>query len=105
MQTITKKDFVDRIAEKTGQKRGDVKRALQMFLDEMIEELSNGNRLEFRDFGVFEVRERAARTAQNPKTLEQVVVPARKAVRFKVGRLMRERIVLGETNSTAVASR
>ena len=96
---------MDRIAEKTGQKRGDVKRALQMFLDEMIEELSNGNRLEFRDFGVFEVRERAARTAQNPKTLEQVVVPARKAVRFKVGRLMRERIVLGETNSTAVASR
>ncbi len=104
MTTVTKKDFVDRIAEKTGQKRGDVKETVQLFLDAMIEELTNGNRLEFRDFGVFEVRERASRVAQNPKTLEQVVVPARKAVRFKVGRLMRERIVLGEAHSTTVAA-
>ena len=89
MSTITKKDFVDRISEKTGQKRGEVKETIQLFLDEMIDELTNGNRLEFRDFGVFEVRERAARIAQNPKTLEQVQVPARKAVRFKIGRLMR----------------
>ena len=93
MATITKKDFVDRITEKTGQRRGEVKRTVQLFLDEMIDELTNGNRLEFRDFGVFEVRARAARTAQNPKTLEQVIVPARRAVRFKIGRLMRERIV------------
>ncbi len=106
MATITKKDFVDRIAEQTGQKRGEVKRAVQLFLDGMIDELTNGNRLEFRDFGVFEVRERAARTAQNPKTLEQVIVPARKAVRFKIGRLMREQIVLGEkTRQPAVLSR
>ena len=88
MSTTTKKDIIDRISERTGMKRTDVKEAVQLFLDEMIEELGKGNRLEFRDFGVFEVRDRAARTAQNPKTLEQVVVPARRAVRFKVGRLM-----------------
>lgn len=105
MSTITKKDFVDRIAEKTGQKRGEVKITLQLFLDEMIDELTNGNRLEFRDFGVFEVRERASRIAQNPKTLEQVIVPARKAVRFKIGRLMRERIVAAEPTSPTIASR
>ena len=104
MSTITKKDFVDRISEKTGQKRGEVKETIQLFLDEMIDELTNGNRLEFRDFGVFEVRERAARVAQNPKTLEQVQVPARKAVRFKIGRLMRERIV-GESLTQELASR
>ena len=104
MTNVTKKDFVDRIAEKTGQKRGDVKHTLQLFLDEMIEELANGNRLEFREFGVFEVRERASRIAQNPKTLEQVVVPARKAVRFKVGRLMRERIVLCEPSAQVAAA-
>lgn len=104
MTTVTKKDFVDRIAEKTGQKRGDVKETIQLFLDAMIDELTNGNRLEFRDFGVFEVRERASRIAQNPKTLEQVVVPARKAVRFKVGRLMRERIVVGEAHSATVVA-
>lgn len=93
MATTTKKDLIDRIAQRTGQKRGDVKESIQLFLDEMIDELKNGNRLEFRDFGVFEVKARAARTAQNPKTLEQVVVPARKAVRFKVGRLMRDSVV------------
>lgn len=93
MATITKKDLVDRIAERTGQSRAEVKEALQMFLDEMIGELASGNRLEFRDFGVFEVKTRASRTAQNPKTLERVTVPARKSVRFKVGRLMRDRVV------------
>ncbi len=95
---------MDRISEKTGQKRGEVKETIQLFLDEMIDELTNGNRLEFRDFGVFEVRERAARIAQNPKTLEQVQVPARKAVRFKIGRLMRERIV-GECLTQELTSR
>ncbi len=44
---------------------------------------------EFRDFGVFEIRTRAPRTARNPKTLEQVSVPTKKTVKFKVGRLMR----------------
>lgn len=104
MATITKKDVMDRIAGKTGQSRAHVKATVQLFLDEIIDELANGNRLEFRDFGIFEVRDRASRVAQNPKTLEQVIVPARKAVRFKVGRLMRERIV-GETVSEAAALR
>ena len=56
------------------------------------DELARGNRLEFREFGVFEVRERAARWAQNPRTLEKVRVPAKRVVKFKVGRLMRERV-------------
>ena len=56
----------------------------------VIDELGRGNRLEFRDFGVFEIKERAPRVAQNPKTLERVQVPARRTVKFKVGRLMRE---------------
>ncbi len=45
--------------------------------------------MEFRDFGVFEIRNRAPRVAQNPKTLERVPVPAKKTVKFKVGRLMK----------------
>jgi integration host factor subunit beta len=48
--------------------------------------------LEFRDFGVFETRTRAARIAQNPKTLERVQVAAKRTVKFKMGRLMRERL-------------
>lgn len=88
MPTITKKDLIDRIAEETSQKRIVVKKTIQSFLDQVILELGKGNRLEFRDFGVFEIRERKARTAQNPKTLEPVQVPSKRVVKFKVGRLM-----------------
>lgn len=92
MATITKKDLIDRVAEQTGLKRVDVKQAVQAFLDQVIHELAEGNRLEFRDFGVFEIKERAARTAQNPKTLQRVHVPPKRTVKFKVGRLMRNGI-------------
>jgi len=92
MSTITKKDLIDRIADQTDQKRTVVKQTIQSFLDAIIDELAEGNRLEFRDFGVYEVKERAPRTAQNPKTLERVYVPAKKTVKFKVGRLMQVRV-------------
>ncbi len=92
MTTITKKELIDRIAEKTQAKRVVVKRVVQSFLDEIISELSSSNRLEFRDFGVFEVRTREARIAQNPKTLERVKVPAKRTVKFKMGRLMKEKL-------------
>ena len=90
MGTITKKDLIDQIAERSKMKRPLVKMVVQDFLDQVIDELKKGNRLEFRDFGVFEVKQRAARTAQNPKTLERVEVPAKRTVKFKIGRLMRE---------------
>jgi len=92
MGTVTKKDLVDRIANQTDLKRSEVRDVIQAFLDNVINELGDGNRLEFRDFGVFEIRERAARMAQNPRTLERVPVPARKTVKFKVGRLMRRAV-------------
>ncbi len=91
MATVTKKELIDRIAERTQAKRVTVKQIVQAFLDEITKELcQNDNRLEFRDFGVFETRTRAARIAQNPKTLARVEVPAKRTVKFKMGRLMRE---------------
>jgi integration host factor subunit beta len=94
--TITKKELVNRIADQTGQTKVVVKDILQKFLDEIIDELAHGNRLEFREFGVFEVRGRAARVAQNPRTLEKVTVPEKRVVKFKVGRLMREKVCENE---------
>ena len=91
-RTVTKKELVSRIADRTGQTKVVTKDIIQMFLDEIIHELGKGNRLEFREFGVFEIKERAARKAQNPRTLEKVDVPAKKVVKFKVGRLMKERV-------------
>lgn len=90
--TITKKELVNRIADSTKQTKVVVKDIVQRFLDEIIIELSAGNRLEFREFGVFEIKDRAARRAQNPRTLQKVEVPAKRVVKFKVGRMMRERI-------------
>lgn len=92
MATVTKKDLIDRIADTTKCKRADAKRIVQAFLDEVIRELGNGNRLEFRDFGVLEIKERAPRIAQNPKTLQRVSVPAKRTVKFKVGRLLKEKL-------------
>jgi len=92
MATITKRELIDRITKKTQCKNITVKEIVQQFLDEITAELGKGNRLEFRDFGVFEVKERAARVAQNPKTLEKIQVPTRHSVKFKMGRVMRKRM-------------
>jgi len=92
MATITKKELIDRIADRSGARRIQVKRVVQQFLDEVVNELGKGNRLEFRDFGVFETKIRKARKAQNPKTLEPVAVPEKRTVKFKVGRLMKQRL-------------
>src|ERR1700727_1439286 len=92
MATITKKELIDRIADNASQKRVQVKRVVQQFLEEIVNELGKGNRLEFRDFGVFETKLRKARKAQNPKTLEPVDVPEKRTVKFKVGRLMKAKL-------------
>ncbi|MFQ5507135.1 MAG: HU family DNA-binding protein [Planctomycetota bacterium] len=114
METITKKDLVNYITDALTRKDQDselseddqatkvritkvlVKDVIQRFLDKITEELSEGNRLEFREFGVFEVKNRAPRRAQNPRTLEKVQVPAKRVVKFKVGRKMREMVENGE---------
>jgi nucleoid DNA-binding protein len=100
MATVTKKELIDRIAERTQAKRVLVKRITQTFLDEITAELCKNNRLEFRDFGVFETRTRAARIAQNPKTLERVQVSPKRTVKFKMGRLMRDHLCARAGKST-----
>ena len=91
--TITKRELAERIADKVGLGQVQTLQVVQCFLDEIVQELSKGNRLEFRDFGVFETVTRKARTALNPKTLEKVPVRRRRVVKFKVGRLLKQRVV------------
>jgi integration host factor subunit beta len=104
-KTITKKELIDRIAAATEQKRHVVKDTIQAFLNEVVEEIGRGNRLEFRDFGVFEIRERAQRMAQNPKTMQKVIVPAKRTVKFKIGREMRERLEKDSVGSPGRSAR
>lgn len=93
--TVTKRDLVQRISDSTGQTKVLVRDIIQRFLDEVSQELVEGNRLEFRKFGVFEVRQRPGRIAQNPKTLEKVPVPPKRVVKFKVGNVLKLRVEKG----------
>ena len=97
MHTVTKKELIDRIADQTNNKRIVVKAVIQSFLNEITSELVSGNRLEFRDFGVFETKCRGPRVAQNPKTLERVHVPPKRTVRFRIGRFIRRKLEQAET--------
>lgn len=90
--TVTKKDLAYRIAERTGLKKVLVKQVLQEFIEDVIRELGLGNRLEFREFGVFEIKTRAARKARNPRTGARVDVPAKHVIHFKAGRMMKEMV-------------
>ena len=90
---MTKRDLVMRIADETGLIQQDVYAVIQKSLDYIVEALENEDTVEFRNFGVFEVRERKQRIGRNPNKPENVVtIPARKVVKFKPGKIMRERI-------------
>ncbi len=103
LNTITKRDLVQRISDSTGQTKVLVRDIIQRFFDEVSDELVRGNRLEFRKFGVFEVRSRPGRIAQNPKTLEKVAVPAKRVVKFKVGNILKKRVEAGPVAQTPEA--
>ena len=90
---MTKRDLVMRIANETGLVQMEVYSVIQKTLDYIVEALDEGENVEFRNFGVFEVRERKQRIGRNPNKPEDVVtIPARKVVKFKPGKVMREKI-------------
>lgn len=89
---MTKNDMVLRIAKEMNMRQTDIKRIVQMTLDGIIDVLADEERLELRNFGVFEVRTRKPRKARNPRTGQEVMVPERKVVTFKPGKMMDEKI-------------
>jgi nucleoid DNA-binding protein len=93
MVTVTKKDLVQKISQSRGMHPNDVRNIIQAFLDSMTDTLMVGDRLEFRDFGVFEIVERKQKIGRNPKNASvPIVIPARKAVKFTPGKKMKELI-------------
>src|SRR3990167_7056447 len=91
MATITKKELVQIIALDKGVHPNDVREVIQSFLDAMTDCLAKGERLEFRDFGVFEIVERKQKIGRNPKNASvSIVIPARRAVKFTPGKRMKE---------------
>jgi integration host factor subunit alpha len=86
----TRKDLIDRIAQSTGHTRTAVKAIVEHFFEEITAQLVQGNRVELRDFAVFDTKTTPARMAQNPRTQEKVRVRAKRRVVFRAGRMMRE---------------
>ncbi len=90
---MTKRDLVVRIAEETGLIQQDVMAVLQKSLDHITEALEKGETVEFRNFGVFEIAVRKSRIGRNPNKPEDVVtIPERKVVKFKPGKIMKQRV-------------
>lgn len=92
-RTITKKDLVTEIAQEMGSHPGEVRNIIQAFLEKMIETLSQGDRLEFRDFGIFDVVRRKQKIGRNPKNAAvSIIIPSRNAVKFTPGKKMRKMV-------------
>ena len=89
--TFTKRELMLRIWENVGGSQQVVKRTVQAFMDEIIDELARGNRVEFRDFGTFRAVRKPPRRARNPRTGQQVQVAARTKIVFKAGRRMKKK--------------
>lgn len=85
---MTKKDIVKLISNHLGLPQVKTKQVVQMTFDAIIDALQEEGRIELRNFGVFEVRRRAARKARNPRTGTEVNVPAKNIVTFKPGKEM-----------------
>ena len=83
----TKRDIAKRIARRYNLPQVDTKNVVQGVLDSIIDVLATEGRIELREFGVFQVKVRAARKARNPRTGLEVLVPERKVVTFKAGKL------------------
>ena len=90
---VTKKDIVRTISEEVEKlTQQQTKEVVQRTFDAIIECLVRDGRIELRNFGVFEVKPRAARKARNPRTGEQVEVPRKHVVTFKPGKTMEARV-------------
>lgn len=89
--TVTKKKLIQSISTEKSVHPNDVRQVIQAFLDKMIDSLAEGERLEFRDFGVFEVVSRKQKVGRNPKNASvSIIIPARAAVKFTPGKRMRK---------------
>ena len=89
---MTKKEIVKTISDEIGLTQLKTKEIVQKTFDAIVETLVEERRIELRNFGVFEVKKRAARKARNPRTGDKVYVPEKYVVTFKPGKEMEERV-------------
>ena len=101
---MTKKEIVKEISEALGMTQLKTKEIVQKTFDAIVKTLVEDGRIELRNFGVFEVKKRAARKARNPRTGDKVFVPEKFVVTFKPGKEMEEKVRLLEMEAAAKAA-
>jgi nucleoid DNA-binding protein len=102
---VTKKEIVKTISDEIGLTQLKTKEIVQKTFDAIVETLVEERRIELRNFGVFEVKKRAARKARNPRTGDKVFVAEKYVVTFKPGKEMEERVRELDRKAAAEASR
>ena len=89
---MSKKEFVDAYAKATGETKKRAEELVNQFLDTVEETLLNGDSVQFVGWGTFEVKETAERKGRNPKTGEEITIPARNSVSFKAGSALKSKV-------------
>lgn len=87
---MNKAELIATMSDKTGLTKADAEKALNVFIDVVTDALADNIKVQLAGFGTFEVAERAARTGRNPKTGEEIQIPACKAPKFKAGKALKE---------------
>lgn len=89
---MNKADLVNNVALKTGAKKKDVDMIIGATLSAIGDALASGERVQLVGFGSFEVRERAERVGRNPRTREEILIPACKVPAFKAGKTLKDKV-------------
>ncbi len=89
---MNKAELVSAVAEKTGMSKKDSEKAVNAAFDTITEALASGDKVQLVGFGAFEVKERGARIGRNPKTKEEIEIPASRVASFKVGKALKEAV-------------
>lgn len=89
---MNKAELITAMAEKSGLTKKDAEKALKAFMESVEGALTNGEKVQLVGFGTFEVKERAERKGRNPRTLEEIAIPASKVPAFKAGKELKESV-------------
>ncbi|MDD2480580.1 MAG: HU family DNA-binding protein [Lutispora sp.] len=89
---MNKAELIASMAEKCELTKKDTEKALKAFMDSVQESLEKGEKVQLVGFGTFEVKQRAARVGRNPRTKEEIKIPASKAPIFKAGKDLKESV-------------
>lgn len=93
---MNKTELIAKMAEKAELSKKDAEKALKAFEEAVTEELQAGGKIQLVGFGTFEVTERKARVGRNPKTNEEMPIPASKAPKFKAGKVLKDAVKAGK---------